>query len=115
MQITQSSIGFFFKQKRYLSNVLFSPSTDGTSPQSADAGARSVRSAKKSEEPSKLTLPVFGLASYKFRGSLWRSDGQHEQQLLSFLLQAADDWLRDRQVEHPDYHFFISRYGAFRR
>ncbi|XP_042395566.1 uncharacterized protein LOC121985917 [Zingiber officinale] len=87
----------------------------GTIPQSADAGARSVRSAQKSDKPSKLTLPVFGLASYKFRGSLWRSDGQHEQHQLSSLLQKADDWLRLRQVEHPDYNFFISRYGAFRR
>ncbi|XP_042422214.1 uncharacterized protein LOC122009955 [Zingiber officinale] len=87
----------------------------GTSPMCADAGARSARTAKKSDKPLKLTLPVFGLASYKLWGSLWMSDEQHEQQQVSALLQAADDWLRRRQVEHPDYSFFISRYGASRR
>lgn len=90
-------------------------STDGTSPVSADAGGRSARTAKKSDKPLKLTLPVFGLASYKFWGSLWMSDEQHEKELASSLLQAADDWLRLRQVEHPDYIFFKSRYSASRR
>lgn len=55
---------------------------------------------------SKLSLPVFGLASYKFRGSIWMSNGVYEQQKTSSLFQAADNWLRSRQVDHPDFRFF---------
>ncbi|KHN06688.1 hypothetical protein glysoja_021234 [Glycine soja] len=52
----------------------------------------------------KMSLPVFGLASYKFKGSLWTPNGGHECQ--RSLLQGADDWLRLHQVSHPDFQFF---------
>ena len=61
-----------------------------------------------------ISLPSFGLASYKFKGSLWTPTGGCEQQLASSLLQAADNWLKLHSVEHPDYRFFTS-HGAFRR
>ncbi|XP_027363374.1 uncharacterized protein LOC113870962 [Abrus precatorius] len=54
----------------------------------------------------KLSLPVFGLASYKFKGSLWTPNGGYERQLASSLLQHADNWLRLHQVSHPDFLFF---------
>lgn len=54
----------------------------------------------------KMSLPVFGLASYKFKGSLWTPSGGYERQLASSLLQAADNWLRLLQVSHPDFMFF---------
>jgi hypothetical protein len=60
----------------------------------------------------KLTLPVFGLAPYKLRSSVWSSNGPHEQQLAASLMQAADDWLRDRQVHHPDFRFFLTHYNT---
>ncbi|RRT71512.1 hypothetical protein B296_00001877 [Ensete ventricosum] len=84
----------------------------GAGPQCEAHGTRSVRDVKRSV---KLTLPVFGLASYKFRGSIWTSNGVHERQLSSSLLQAADNWLRLLRVDHPDYSFFVSHYSAFRR
>ncbi|XP_062186849.1 uncharacterized protein LOC133890483 [Phragmites australis] len=56
----------------------------------------------------KLTLPVFGLASYKLRSSIWSSNRPEEQQLAASLMQAADDWLRHRQVYHPDFRFFLT-------
>ncbi|CAN6203515.1 unnamed protein product [Urochloa humidicola] len=63
----------------------------------------------------KLTLPVFGLASYKLRSSIWSSNRPEEQQHAASLMQAADDWLRHRQVYHPDYRFFLTHYNtAFR-
>ncbi|XP_064994500.1 uncharacterized protein LOC135631039 isoform X2 [Musa acuminata AAA Group] len=74
---------------------------------------RNVKSCN--DRPVKLCLPVFGLASYKFRGSIWTSSGLHEQQLASSLLQAADNWLRRLQVDHPDYRFFLSHSNTFRR
>ncbi|KAG0537495.1 hypothetical protein BDA96_03G153400 [Sorghum bicolor] len=58
--------------------------------------------------PGKITLPLIGLASYKFNGSLWTSNQHHEQQLTTSLLKAADDWLCQRQVDHPDYRFFLT-------
>lgn len=57
----------------------------------------------------RLSLPVFGLASYKFKGSLWTPNGGYERQLASSLLQAADNWLRLLQVSHPDFLFFSRR------
>lgn len=57
---------------------------------------------------TKLHLPVFGLASYKFKGSIWTSDSDDEQQQVTSLQETADKWLRDRQVNHPDFRFFAS-------
>lgn len=56
-----------------------------------------------------LSLPVFGLASYKFKGSLWTPNGGHERQLASSLVQAADSWLRNLQVKHPAFVLFNRR------
>ncbi|KAJ7943114.1 Protein of unknown function (DUF789) [Quillaja saponaria] len=55
---------------------------------------------------AKMSLPVFGFASYKFKGSLWIPNGGFELQLASSLLQSADNWLRLLQVSHPDFVFF---------
>ncbi|KAK7308251.1 hypothetical protein VNO77_41853 [Canavalia gladiata] len=58
----------------------------------------------------KISLPVFGLASYKFKGSLWTPNGGgYERQLASSLVQDADKWLRLLQVNHPDFMFFCRR------
>ncbi|KAF9619007.1 hypothetical protein IFM89_003910 [Coptis chinensis] len=46
----------------------------------------------------KLPLPVFGLASYKFKGSVWTPNGLDERQQASSLLQAAENWLRLLQI-----------------
>ncbi|KAI9120236.1 hypothetical protein K1719_008884 [Acacia pycnantha] len=54
----------------------------------------------------KLSLTVFGLASYKFKGSLWTPNGGNERQLASDLLQYADKWLRHHKVSQPDFLFF---------
>ncbi|KAG6528606.1 hypothetical protein ZIOFF_010785 [Zingiber officinale] len=66
------------------------------------------------DRPVKFCLAVFGLASYKFRSSVWTSSSLHEGQRASSLLQAADDWLRLQQVDHPDYRFFLSHANTFR-
>uniref|UniRef100_A0A803KUW5 DUF789 family protein n=1 Tax=Chenopodium quinoa TaxID=63459 RepID=A0A803KUW5_CHEQI len=54
----------------------------------------------------RISLPVFGLSSYKFRGPLWISNSGSDRQLVNSLSQAADSWLRQLQVHHPDYLFF---------
>ncbi|MFS7959589.1 hypothetical protein Hanom_Chr08g00692871 [Helianthus anomalus] len=55
---------------------------------------------------SKISLPVFGLASYKLKAPLWINN---EGVLLTDLLQAADSWLANLQVNHPDFLFFSRR------
>lgn len=57
---------------------------------------------------SKLSLPTFGLVSYKFKAEDWKGDGVYEGQKVNSLSRAADNWLRLLQVDHPDYNFFMS-------
>lgn len=60
-------------------------------------------------ESDKMSLPVFGLASYKFRGFVWTQNGGSEHQLVNSLFQAADKLLRSCHVSHPDFLFFCRR------
>ncbi|CAN7002738.1 unnamed protein product [Brassica oleracea var. botrytis] len=60
-------------------------------------------------ESEKMSLPVFGLASYKFRGFVWTQNGGSEHQLVNSLFQAADKLLRSCHVSHPDLLFFCRR------
>ncbi|KAF5731413.1 hypothetical protein HS088_TW18G00090 [Tripterygium wilfordii] len=57
---------------------------------------------------SKVSLPVFGLASYKLKGSVLSSNEADERQQANSLLQAADNWLQGLQVKLPDFQFFVS-------
>lgn len=75
------------------------------------AGGRSVQApvmtySNEVDGVSEMSLPVFGLASYKFKGSLWTSNGECDHLLSNSLFQAADKWLRLLQVNHPDFLFF---------
>ncbi|KAB1212488.1 hypothetical protein CJ030_MR5G001022 [Morella rubra] len=56
----------------------------------------------------KISLPAFGMASYKLKGYMWTQYGVTESQLANSLVQAADNWLRLLQVHHPDFKFFAS-------
>ncbi|CAA7406085.1 unnamed protein product [Spirodela intermedia] len=75
-------------------------------------GSTHMSAAVVGRSPAKLSLPIFGLASYKFKGSIWTSNGTQERQQASSLLQAAESWLRQLQVDHPDFSFFLSHNGG---
>lgn len=45
---------------------------------------------------------------------MWAQRGISESQRADSLMQAADDWLRLLQVNHPDYQFFTS-HGTYYR
>ncbi|XP_025796148.1 uncharacterized protein LOC112876285 isoform X2 [Panicum hallii] len=60
----------------------------------------------------KLSLPIFGLAPYKFRASIWASDGTQERERVTLLMQEADSWLRRIRVDHPDFRFFASHFNT---
>ncbi|GER44423.1 hypothetical protein STAS_21323 [Striga asiatica] len=57
---------------------------------------------------AQISLPAFGLASYKYKLSLWTPNVEN-QQLANSLLQSADDWLNMLRVNHPDFSFFCRR------
>ncbi|KAG8382855.1 hypothetical protein BUALT_Bualt05G0122600 [Buddleja alternifolia] len=56
-----------------------------------------------------FSLPVFGLASYKYKISLWTPNAGRQRQMADTLMQAADNWLNLLQVNHPDFSFFCRR------
>ncbi|KAL0380798.1 UNVERIFIED_CONTAM: hypothetical protein Sangu_0144100 [Sesamum angustifolium] len=60
----------------------------------------------ESDGVPQISLPIFGLASYKYKVSLWTPDAGRQRQLANSLLQAADNWLSLLQVTHPDFAFF---------
>ncbi|XP_062214059.1 uncharacterized protein LOC133915067 isoform X2 [Phragmites australis] len=60
----------------------------------------------------KLSLPIFGLAPYKFRTSIWASDGTREHDGVTSLMREADNWLRQIHVDHPDFRFFVSHFST---
>ncbi|KAL7110606.1 hypothetical protein ACP275_05G036800 [Erythranthe tilingii] len=68
-----------------------------------------VKYPSESDGVPQVSLPVFGLASYKYKGSLWTPNTGHQRQLANSLLQAADNWLHLLQVNHPDFSFFARR------
>ncbi|CAF1925780.1 hypothetical protein HID58_064921 [Brassica napus] len=75
--------------------------------QGAGVTTESMCEVQPRESVEKTALPVFGLASYKLRGSVWTSiKGSGHHQLVNSLFQAADNWLRLHQVNHPDFIFF---------
>ncbi|KAL7144404.1 hypothetical protein ABFS83_07G009700 [Erythranthe nasuta] len=69
--------------------------------------AKPVRSTAEvaNDAGNKLSLPTFGLVSYKFKVPDLNGSGVYEGQKVNSLLRAADNWLRLLQVNHPDYNF----------
>lgn len=55
------------------------------------------------------SIPPFGLASYKMRGSLWSSSSSDP--VMHKLHASADNWLRQLSVNLPDHSFFRSHSG----
>lgn len=65
-----------------------------------------------SQAVSKISIPIFGMASYKFKGSMWTQNGVHQK--ANSLVQAAENRLRLLHVNHPDFQFFAS-HGMYHR
>ncbi|KAK6941037.1 Protein of unknown function DUF789 [Dillenia turbinata] len=61
-------------------------------------------------ESPKISLPVFGLASYKFMGSILTPTRPQDRQQEISLLQAAENFLNSIGVELNDFKFFASHY-----
>ncbi|XP_013613910.1 PREDICTED: uncharacterized protein LOC106320091 isoform X1 [Brassica oleracea var. oleracea] len=55
----------------------------------------------------RIPLPPFGLATYKMQGDLWGKTG-FDQDRLVYLQSAADSWLKQLNVDHHDFNFFMN-------
>ncbi|KAE8075886.1 hypothetical protein FH972_014569 [Carpinus fangiana] len=62
---------------------------------------------RKRKEGDGISLPPFGLATYKMQGNVWVSGncGQDQERLVS-LLSVADSWLKQLRVQHHDFNYF---------
>ncbi|KAI4351950.1 hypothetical protein L6164_006248 [Bauhinia variegata] len=58
---------------------------------------------KKSDS---ISLPPFGLGTYKLQGDLWLNPGSCDQERIGVLHSAADSWLKQLNAHHHDFNFF---------
>lgn len=62
---------------------------------------------RKRKEGEDISLPPFGLATYKMQGNVWASGKSgRDQERLASLSSVADSWLKQLRVQHPDFSFF---------
>ncbi|KAH7844959.1 hypothetical protein Vadar_033704 [Vaccinium darrowii] len=68
---------------------------------------------RKRTQGEGISLPSFGLATYKMQGGIWVSDGPHgrDQEMVDSLLSVADSWLKQLKVQHHDFIYFTSHRG----
>ncbi|CAA2998897.1 Hypothetical predicted protein [Olea europaea subsp. europaea] len=67
----------------------------------------------KSKGGESISLPPFGMATYKMHGDVWVSDKDgRDQERLASLLSVADSWLKQLNVQHHDFNYFMGiRHG----
>ncbi|RYR06957.1 hypothetical protein Ahy_B05g074274 [Arachis hypogaea] len=53
-----------------------------------------------------ISVPPFGLATYKMQEDLWLNPEPCEYERISYLYSAADSWLKQLNVYHHDFNFF---------
>ncbi|XP_042039678.1 uncharacterized protein LOC121785356 [Salvia splendens] len=68
---------------------------------------------RKTKEGKSISLPPFGLASYKMQGDVWLSDENGlDRERMASLLSVADSWLKQLRVQHHDFNYFMGmRHG----
>ncbi|KAI3795360.1 hypothetical protein L1987_38012 [Smallanthus sonchifolius] len=70
-------------------------------------------SKKKNEEKEGIHLRAFGMATHKMQGNMWISggNGKNQEKLVS-LLNVAGCWLKQLNVQHHDFNYFMGyRHG----
>ncbi|KAL1194095.1 hypothetical protein V5N11_014130 [Cardamine amara subsp. amara] len=75
--------------------------------QSNNIGEDETECCEESVMNKRIPLPPFGLTTYKMQGDLWGKTG-YDQDRLVYLQSAADSWLKQLNVDHHDYNFFIN-------
>jgi len=64
----------------------------------------------KKNSSGSISLPPFGLATYKMQSDLWLNTDPNDYEKISDLCSAADSWLKQLNVHHHDFDFFTSSY-----
>ncbi|XP_020865617.1 uncharacterized protein LOC9324976 isoform X2 [Arabidopsis lyrata subsp. lyrata] len=75
--------------------------------QSNNTGNEETEFCEESVINKRIPLPPFGVATYKMQGDLWGMTG-FDQDRLVYLQSAADSWLKQLNVDHHDYNFFLN-------
>lgn len=55
-----------------------------------------------------MSLPPFGLATYKVKGSLWLNSETGDKETAASLYSAANSWLKQLGVQHHDFTYFTT-------
>ncbi|KAJ0963959.1 hypothetical protein J5N97_029081 [Dioscorea zingiberensis] len=61
---------------------------------------------KLNETSDYISLPPFGLATYKMQGNLWMDPETGDHERVIRLFNAADSWLKQLRVRHHDFNYF---------
>ncbi|KAJ7970113.1 Protein of unknown function (DUF789) [Quillaja saponaria] len=74
----------------------------------SDVVGRTAGEKSNKASSSCLSLPPFGLATYKMQGDLWLKpvSSSDDYERISYLYSAADSWLKQLNVHHHDFNFF---------
>ncbi|GMN46115.1 hypothetical protein TIFTF001_015306 [Ficus carica] len=102
------------KNEKDLSSSFLTYHTLSSSFQDADnCASRGMVLGEKSmaESAGRITLPPFGIATYKMEGDLWLKQEASDYDRIVNLYSAADSWLRQLSVYHHDFNFF-THHGA---
>jgi len=62
----------------------------------------------KKNKSGSISLPPFGLATFKMQTDLWLNTDPNDYEKISDLCSAADSWLKQLNVHHHDFDFFTS-------
>lgn len=73
---------------------------------SAESFAASGRLTESKPKVECISVPPFGLASYKMQGDFWINPETSDLERFFYLSSAADSWLKQLNVHHHDYNFF---------
>ncbi|CAK8532373.1 unnamed protein product [Lathyrus sativus] len=62
----------------------------------------------KKKNKSSISLPPFGLATYKMQSDLWLNSDLYDYESISYLYSPVKSWLKQLNVDHHDFNFFAS-------
>jgi len=67
---------------------------------------RIVEEECKEESKDGISLPPFGLATYKLQGDVWIKPHTSDYERMIHLYSASESWLKQLGVHHHDFNFF---------
>lgn len=86
-----------------------------TDDRGSEMHAKAAQSVRHLQPENQVVLEPFGLASYKFKRTIWTSTQESADcnLLIQQLQEGADTWIKQLNVYHPDLQYFMSRRGTW--